>query len=80
MTTLINCLQIFDVPFALGATRSNTVGPADSMLTIVPLLYREGFTSFRMGYASSIAWVLTVMILLITFVQFRMSNRWVNYE
>jgi multiple sugar transport system permease protein len=80
VTTLINCLQIFDVPFALGWTRSNTAGPADSMLSVVVHLYREGFITFRMGYASSLAWVLTLMILLITFVQFRMSNRWVNYE
>lgn len=80
VTTLINCLQIFDVPFALGWTRSNTAGPADSVLTVVINLYREGFISFRMGYASSMAWVLTIMILVITWVQFRVSNRWVNYE
>ena len=80
VTTLINCLQVFDVPFALGWTRSNNAGPADSMLTVVVNLYREGFISFRMGYASAMAWVLTIMILIITFVQFRVSNRWVNYE
>lgn len=80
VTTLINCLQIFDVPYALGWTRSNTAGPADSMLTVVINLYREGFSSFHMGYASSMAWVLTLMILLITGVQFRLSQRWVNYE
>lgn len=80
VTTLINCLQIFDVPFALGWTRSNSAGPADSMLTVVINLYREGFVKFNMGYASSMAWVLTLMILLITWVQFRVSDRWVNYE
>lgn len=80
VTTLINCLQVFDVPFALGWTRSNTAGPADSMLTVVINLYREGFIKFNMGYASAIAWVLFVMIMVITFVQFRVSNRWVNYE
>ncbi len=80
VTTLINCLQVFDVPFALGWTRGNTAGPADSMLTNVVLLYREGFIKQNMGYASALAWVLFVMIMAITFVQFRMSNRWVNYE
>ncbi|GAB4212022.1 MAG: sugar ABC transporter permease [Roseiflexaceae bacterium] len=80
VTTLINCLQIFAEPYALGFSRSNAVGPADSMLTIVPMLYREGFISNHMGYASSLAWVLFVMIMVITFVQFRMSSRWVNYE
>ncbi|KPV52273.1 ABC transporter permease [Kouleothrix aurantiaca] len=80
ITTLINCLQIFDVPYALGYGRSTTIGPADSMLTVVPLLYREGFISDHMGYASSLAWVLFLMIMAITFMQFRLSNRWVNYE
>jgi multiple sugar transport system permease protein len=80
VTTLINCLQIFDIPYALGANRSGTVGPADSMLSVVIYLYRKGFNEFQMGYASSLAWVLFVMIMVITFVQFRMSSRWVNYE
>ncbi|NOK80926.1 MAG: sugar ABC transporter permease [Chloroflexi bacterium AL-W] len=80
VTTLIRCLQIFDEPYALGFTRSNTAGPADSMLSIVIQLYREAFLSTQMGYASSIAWVLFAMIMVITFVQFRMSRRWVNYE
>jgi len=80
VTTLINCLQIFDIPYALGANRSGTIGPADSMLTVVSYLYRKGFNEFEMGYASSLAWILFVMIMAITFVQFRMSNRWVNYE
>jgi multiple sugar transport system permease protein len=80
VTTLINCLQVFDVPIALGLTRSNTVGPADSMLTVVPLLYREAFLNTRMGYASAVAWLLFLIIMAISFVQFRVSNRWVNYE
>lgn len=80
VTTLINCLQIFDIPYALGATRGAAVGPADSMLTVVVYLFRKGFGEFQMGYASSIAWVLFVMVMVITFVQFRMSDRWVNYE
>jgi multiple sugar transport system permease protein len=80
VTTLINCLQVFDVPIALGLTRSNTVGPADSMLTVVPLLYREAFLNTRMGYASAVAWILFLIIMVISFVQFRVSDRWVNYE
>jgi multiple sugar transport system permease protein len=80
VTTLINCLQIFDVPVALGLTRGNTVGPADSMLTAVPLLWREAFISSQFGYASALAWILFLIIMVITFLQFRISQRWVNYE
>lgn len=80
VTTLINCLQVFDVPIALGLTRSQTVGPADSMLTVVPLLWREAFIGSRQGYASALAWILFLIIMAITVVQFRASNRWVNYD
>jgi multiple sugar transport system permease protein len=80
VTTLINCLQVFDVPISLGITRSGTVGQGDSMLTVVPLLYREAFLNTRMGYASAIAWILFLIIMVISFIQFRVSDRWVNYE
>lgn len=80
VTTLIQCLQIFDVPYAMGLTRSNTIGPADSMLTVVTLLYREGFLLNQKGYASAIAWILGLAIVLITYAQFRIANRWVHYE
>lgn len=80
VTTLINCLQVFAEPYALGATRSGSAGPADSMLTIVFYLYQQGFNSLRMGYASAIAWLLFAIIMVFTIVQFRASNRWVHYE
>jgi multiple sugar transport system permease protein len=80
VTTLINCLQVFSEPYALGATRSGSAGPADSMLTIVFYLYQQGFNSLRMGYASAIAWLLFAIIMVFTIVQFRASNRWVHYE
>jgi multiple sugar transport system permease protein len=80
VTTLISCLQVFDVPISLGITRSGTVGQGDSMLTVVPLLYREAFLNTRMGYASAIAWILFLIIMVISFIQFRVSDRWVNYE
>jgi multiple sugar transport system permease protein len=50
------------------------------MLTVVPLLYREAFLNTRMGYASAVAWILFLIIMVISFVQFRVSDRWVNYE
>lgn len=80
VTTLINSLQIFAEPYALGVSRNGSAGPANSMLTIVFYLYQQGFNLFRMGYASAVAWLLFAMIMLITLVQFRVSNRWVNYD
>ena len=80
ITTLISCLQVFDVPYALRWTRGNQAGPADSMLTTVAHLYREGFINNSTSYSSALAWILTLIIFAITVIQFRVSNRWVNYE
>jgi multiple sugar transport system permease protein len=57
-------------------------GPGNSALFVVMYLYRRAFgsNSFQVGYASAIAWLLFFIIVAITFVQFRMSKRWVYYE
>ncbi len=57
-------------------------GPRNSVLFIVMYLFKRAFGSgyFQMGYASAIAWVLFLIILVITFIQFKLSKRWVYYE
>ncbi len=55
-------------------------GPRDSTLFILLHLYRTGFEYFQMGYASAIAWVLFVIILVFTVLQFGIARRWVYYE
>jgi len=57
-------------------------GPQNSALFIVMYLFKRAFGSgyFQMGYASAIAWILFLMILVITVIQFRLSKRWVYYE
>jgi multiple sugar transport system permease protein len=47
--------------------------------TIVYYIYDEGFQNFRMGYAITIAWVLLLIILVFTLLQFRLQRRWVHY-
>jgi multiple sugar transport system permease protein len=34
----------------------------------------------RMGYASAMAWILFVIIMILTLIQFRLARRWVYYE
>jgi multiple sugar transport system permease protein len=55
-------------------------GPANSTLFYVLYLFNNAFGYFRMGYASAMAWVLFVIILAVTIVQFRLARRWVHYE
>jgi multiple sugar transport system permease protein len=55
-------------------------GPSNSTLFYVLYLFNNAFSYFRMGYASAMAWVLFVIILVVTIVQFRLARRWVHYE
>jgi multiple sugar transport system permease protein len=55
-------------------------GPANATLFLVLYLYWNGWSYFKMGYASAMAWMLLMMILLFTAFQFWISNRWVYYE
>lgn len=55
-------------------------GPLDSTLFYVLYLYQRAFVNFRMGYASAMAWVLFLIILLFTLLIVRSARRWVYYE
>jgi len=54
-------------------------GPGRATNVLVIHTYNMAFKDFRFGYASAIAMVLFVIVLIITIVQFRMEKRWVNY-
>lgn len=55
-------------------------GPAGATRVPVEQIYRNAFTYYRMGYASAAAWVLGLVIMAATIIQFRFEKRWVNYE
>ncbi len=55
-------------------------GPLDSTLFYVLYLFRQAFQYFNMGYASALAWILFLLILVLTLVIVRSSGRWVYYE
>jgi multiple sugar transport system permease protein len=55
-------------------------GPANATLMIGLYLYRQAFVNFNMGYASALAWVLLMVIMLFTMAQFYLSKYWVFYE
>jgi len=72
---IIGAFQVFTQAFIMTQG-----GPSYSTLFYVLYLYRMAFENFRMGYASAMAWILFVIILLFTLIQFRFSNLWVFYE
>lgn len=55
-------------------------GPENATYMYVLLLYQNAWVYNKMGYASAMAWLLAVVIMLITLVQFRASRHWVYYE
>ncbi|WP_427017653.1 carbohydrate ABC transporter permease [Pseudarthrobacter sp. P1] len=69
ITSTIGALQLFDENFILTGG-----GPSDATLTPVLYLYKVGFRQFDFGYASAIAWLLVVLIAIISVVQFRIMK------
>lgn len=49
-------------------------GPLGSTSTIMYYIYEQGFGNYNMGYASAIAWIFFVVIMIITLIQYRFRN------
>ena len=72
---LIASFQIFTAAYIM--TRG---GPANQTLFFVLHLYRNAFQYLKFGYASALAWILFLVILLFTSIQFLGARKWVYYE
>jgi multiple sugar transport system permease protein len=72
---IISALQIFDQPYVL--TRG---GPGDSTRTAVMVIFESAFQQLQFGRASAIGIVLTIVIIGVTALQFRLSRRYVFYQ
>lgn len=72
----IGAFQVFNSAFIISG---GTGGPAGSTMFYTLYLYLRGFQDFKMGYASAMAWVLVIVVALITAVLFRTSRGWVHY-
>lgn len=55
-------------------------GPLDQTLLYSLYLYRKAFSHFEMGYASALAWIMLIIVGILTLLIFRSSTRWVHYE
>jgi multiple sugar transport system permease protein len=75
--SLINALQVFTQGYVMF---DEDGGPANSALFAMMYLFKRAFEYFEMGYAAAIAWIIFVIIITLTFIQFRLSKRWVYYE
>jgi multiple sugar transport system permease protein len=75
VVAVIDALQVFAEPFVM-----TNGGPGDATRTVVMIIYEAAFSFLQIGYGSAIAVLLFVIILLVTAIQFRLSNRWVFYQ
>lgn len=73
ITSLIGGLQMFDLPFLMsGGTAGN---PSGSLQTVIMYLYKFGFETYQVGYAAAIAYVLFLIILIVSLIQFKIMNK-----
>lgn len=75
--SVIGSLQVFDLVYMMLG-KNNPAMP--NTRTIVYLFYDAGFNNHEQGYAAAIAFLLLIIILGLTVVQFRLQKRWVHYE
>jgi multiple sugar transport system permease protein len=73
--TLITSFQVFAQPFLL-----TTGGPGNATQTLVLFVYNQGWRFLHMGLAAAAGWVLFVIIMGITAIQFLGQRRWVHYD
>ena len=55
-------------------------GPNDATMFYVLYLYDRSFTNFQMGYGTAMAWVLIIIVGLLTALIFKSQHKWVHYE
>jgi multiple sugar transport system permease protein len=73
---MVNSFKAFTPAFVISGGRG---GPADATLFYTLYLYQEGFTEFRMGYASAMAWALLAVLAVFTAGMFLTARSWVYY-
>lgn len=76
LTGLIGALQEFARPQII----SGSGGPNNVGVTVVFYLYRNAFQYYNMGVASATAWLLALIIVVLTVINFAVSKLWVSYD
>ena len=72
---MIGAFQQFNSAFLIS-----NGGPAHSTYLYAMMLYEKAFTSYQMGYAAALAWILLAIVALFTGLNFILSKFWVHYD
>ena len=68
-------LQVFDSVLIM-----TDGGPGGATTVFLERIYKYAFRQYKMGMASAYSWILFLIILAFTLLQFRLQKRWVNYD
>lgn len=72
---IIGSFQVFTSAYVMTGG-----GPDNATLMYVLYLFRNAFVYFKLGKASAMAWILFVILLVFTMIQFKNASKWVYYE
>jgi multiple sugar transport system permease protein len=75
LTGIIGSFQVFTAGYVV-----TNGGPNNASLFYVLYLFRNGWRYYEMGYAAALAWVLLLIILVLTVLSLYVSRRLVYYE
>jgi multiple sugar transport system permease protein len=71
--TMAGYFQLFAEPYVMTLG-----GPVESTVSVLYFMYEQGFKWWNLGFASSVAFVLFVILFALTLVQLRLSQRWTD--
>jgi multiple sugar transport system permease protein len=76
---IIGIIASFQAYFTLVFVTTSG-GPANSTMILILYIYFKAFRDFDMSYASALAWVLFLVVLVLTAINFGLARMWVHYE
>ncbi|RSD28268.1 carbohydrate ABC transporter permease [Mesobacillus subterraneus] len=78
ITSTIGSFQIFQEAYVM--TENGSGGPGNSLLFYNLHMWNNAFEVFDMGYASAMAWLLFIIVMILTVLNMKLGKRWVHYE
>jgi multiple sugar transport system permease protein len=78
ITSTIGSFQIFQEAYVM--TENGSGGPGNSLLFYNLHMWNNAFEVFDMGYASAMAWLLFIIVMILTALNMKIGKRWVHYE
>ncbi|GAA2709792.1 carbohydrate ABC transporter permease [Cytobacillus oceanisediminis] len=78
LTSTIGSFQIFQEAYVM--TENGSGGPGNSLLFYNLHMWNNAFEVFDMGYASAMAWLLFIVVMILTVINMKLGKKWVHYE